>query len=419
MATPKTLTELSALIHEHTTKVEAYYTTHNLPAPSFHPSTPLKTVLPSDIETSRQIVLEAMDELTALMLGPVECLIPPPNAWICVTALQRFGIAKSFPITESSTFGEIAQKCSISESDTRRIVRQAIAFYIFTEPSPGVIAHTAASKALAQLPAVGAFIDFIAGEMLPASTRLVDAMQKWPGSEEPNEAGFALSEGTDFAMMEVVTRDPKRAQCIGTAMTFLHSRPEYDVKYLLDTFPWDNAARGVLVDVGGAKGDVAVDICRALPDVKCVVLDKPEVISGAVVPDDVAGRIEFRGHDFFEKCDVRADVYLLRHVLHDWSDKYAAKILGNLVPSLRTGARICVMDMCLPAPGSVSPFRGRVARNSVLYMKGIQNAKERDEEDFRQLFESVDSRFRFDEVIKPEGSALALICVTWMGENGV
>jgi hypothetical protein len=329
-------------------------------------------------------------------------------------------------------------------------VRQAIAFYIFTELSPGVVAHTAASKALALFPPAGVFIDFIAGEMLPASTRLVDAMVKWPGSEEVNECGFNIAEGTDLAMMEVVTRDTKRAQCIGTAMTFLHSRPEYSVKYLLDNYPWDNAARGVLVDIGGAKGDVAADICRGMPDIKCVVLDKPEVISGVVVPEDVVGRMEFVGHDFFEKCEVKADVYLLRHVLHDWSDKYAAKILENLVPSLRTGARVCVMDMCLPAPGSVSPFKSRVARsvellyflipilflvfrlgrslmkvlirefrNSDLYMKGIQNAKERDEEDYVRLFESVDSRFRVDEVIKPEGSALALICVTWVGEDGV
>jgi hypothetical protein len=49
----------------------------NLPSPSFSTSTPLRTFLPSEIEASRQAVLEANDELTALLLGPVESLIPP------------------------------------------------------------------------------------------------------------------------------------------------------------------------------------------------------------------------------------------------------------------------------------------------------------------------------------------------------
>jgi hypothetical protein len=98
--------------------------------------------------------------------------------------------------------------------------------------------------------------------MLPASTRLVDAMCKWPGSEEPTEAGFALSEGTNLPMMEVVTKDPKHAQRIGTAMTFLHSRPAYNIHYMLDNFSWGDTVHGTLVDIGGAKGNVAAKICR-------------------------------------------------------------------------------------------------------------------------------------------------------------
>jgi hypothetical protein len=51
-------------------------------------------------------------------------------------------------------------------------------FCIFQEPSPGVVAHTAASKALAEIPPVGDFISFLGEEMVPSLLRIVDAMTK-------------------------------------------------------------------------------------------------------------------------------------------------------------------------------------------------------------------------------------------------
>ena len=79
-------------------------------------------------------------------------------------AIQRFGIATCFPITETSTFAEIARACGIPESDTRRILRFAMTFYIFQELSPGVVAHTAASKALAEIGPLGQTVGMLVWE---------------------------------------------------------------------------------------------------------------------------------------------------------------------------------------------------------------------------------------------------------------
>ncbi|KAJ8065081.1 hypothetical protein OCU04_005793 [Sclerotinia nivalis] len=68
---------LAAKIQEHTSKVDEYLASNNLPSPSFDVSCPVRLSLPPEIQTSRNAVLEASDELTALMLGPVESLIPP------------------------------------------------------------------------------------------------------------------------------------------------------------------------------------------------------------------------------------------------------------------------------------------------------------------------------------------------------
>lgn len=84
MASTSRIIELSASIHEHTTKVDAYLAANNLPTPSFDTSCPPKLLLPPEIQASRDAVLEATDELTALMLGPVESLIPPVDTPLCL-----------------------------------------------------------------------------------------------------------------------------------------------------------------------------------------------------------------------------------------------------------------------------------------------------------------------------------------------
>lgn len=56
-------------------------------------------------------------------------------------------------------------------------------------------------------------------------------------------------------------------------------------------------------------------------------------------------------------------------------------------------------------------------RASDLYMKGFQNAKERDATDCAQLFESVDSRLKILEIKSRKGSFLSLVCAVWEGED--
>lgn len=284
-------------------------------------------------------------------------------SWVCLAAIQRFGLAKSFPPGSTSTFGEIARACSIPESDARRILRQAMTFYIFHEPIAGVVAHTAASKALAEIPPVEAFMGFISDEIFPALARLVEAMIKWLGSEETHHTGFALVYGTNVPMMEVASQDPRRAKQMGMAMSFLNSRAGKEVRYLAENFAWGSADEGLLVDVGGSNGSVAVELAECLPKMRFVVQDKPEVIKDVLVPEILQKRLQFMAHDFFEEQPVKgADIYLLRSILHDWPDKYAAKILSNLIPALKKGARVLVCDICLASPGELSPYRARESR---------------------------------------------------------
>jgi hypothetical protein len=58
-------------------------------------------------------------------------------------------------------------------------------------------------------------------------------------------------------------------------------------------------------------------------------------------------------------------------------------------------------------------------RASDMAMKEVQNAKERDADDWAGLFEMTDRRFVMREIREPKGSDLAIIVAEWVVEDQV
>lgn len=83
-------------------------------------------------------------------------------------AIYRYGWAHSFPVGETATFAQIAEKSGRDEVEVRRFLRWAMTYRVFTEPEPGVVAHTAASKALAQRPLFHQWVGMWLEELGPA-----------------------------------------------------------------------------------------------------------------------------------------------------------------------------------------------------------------------------------------------------------
>jgi ubiquinone/menaquinone biosynthesis C-methylase UbiE len=157
---------------------------------------------------------------------------------------------------------------------------------------------------------------------------------------------------------------PERAKIFATAMSWHVQLPGYSPQYLIDHFPFGSGDITV-VDVGGGIGHIARALVDHCPTVQCVVQDRAEVISQAeqALPVNLQGCIRFQTHDFFQSQPVHgADVYLLRHVLHDWSNKYARKILQALIPALKPGAKVVLNDRVIPGYGEAHYLKEREAR---------------------------------------------------------
>lgn len=234
---------------------------------------------------------------------------------------------------------------------------------IFKEPRKGVVAHTPASKALNEHPMLRACLGQLCEELWPAASRTIDAMVKWPGSEEPSQTGFSYANNTDDPFFVDLGKNPYRAKRFADSITLFHMKPGFEHSHIVENYDWAAVGNGLLIDVGGSHGTVSQAIAESFPNIRCIVEDLPEVIKTANIPEGLANRFEFIAHDFFTEQPIRgADIYLLRWVLHDRSDKYALKIVKSLIPALKHGAKVVVNEFCLPEPGEMTPYQEKQAR---------------------------------------------------------
>ncbi|KAJ8131015.1 hypothetical protein O1611_g2611 [Lasiodiplodia mahajangana] len=243
-------------------------------------------------------------------------------------------------------------------------------------------------------------------------------MSQFPGSEEPNETGFTVANNTNKPIHEFMADFPGRSARFANMMRAFTVGNAFDLKYVADSYPWDQHNGGTVVDVGGSQGFVCVELARKLPSMKFVVQDLEPVISDAQdqIPSDVADRISLMAHDFFLPQPVRdADVYFFRWIFHNWSDKYAIKILKNTIPALKPGAKVIINDAILLEPGKMPKAMEARVRSFDVVMSSIQNAKERELAEWIELFRRADERFEFEGVTTPPGSQLSLLVATWKG----
>lgn len=276
-------------------------------------------------------------------------------------AIVRFGLTNFPDGKEEVTFSELAAACGLNESEVRRLLRHAMAFHIFIEPRKGYVAHTAASKRLAH-PLMKAWISFATEELWPSATKAVDALQKWPDAQEPNETSFNLAHNTESIFFAEIAKDSARDVRYADAMGWFTSGPGFEPTGLVETIPWHKYE--TVVDVGGNTGLVSKAIAEKNSSVRFIVQDRPEPVAEGrkALPRELNGRIEFMEHDLFEEQPVSADAYVLRWILHDWSDKYAIKILRALIPALKPGAKVILNEFVLPPPGVGSAYQSKMLR---------------------------------------------------------
>ncbi|KAL8704965.1 MAG: hypothetical protein Q9201_001911 [Fulgogasparrea decipioides] len=417
--TTSRIVALAEDIKANTAKLDEYLEKNNLPRPSFDADAPLMYQLPPDIAAAQEALTAALDELYWLNQGPIQTVVGKSFATsIGLRTILRYNIQSLVPLDSGATFQELADKTGLPVKKLTRLLRHGMTDHFFREAKPGYVKHTAATKALALVPKLAPWSLMGMCEVGPAKMHLVDAVAKWPESEEPEHAGFNLANNTSKPMFEFFEEDPERMNRFKDAMSFLQTFPGLQNSYVLKGFDWASLGNGLVVDVGGSHGLVSQDIAREFPSLRFIVQDLPKVIEDAKtkVPAELADRVTFMAHDMFTEQPVKdADVYYFRWIFHDWSDKYCIKILKSLVPALKPGARIIFSERCLEPPCTLPPRQERWNRESDITMFAMSNSPERDQDDWEELLQATNSKLKLEKVKRIPDAKLDVIITRWEG----
>ena len=211
---------------------------------------------------------------------------------------------------------------------------------------------------------------------------LADAALHWGGeayaawsetaqSLQTGESGFKKRYGKKF--FDWLQDRPEELKSYHRAMS---AYAKHDYHSLGDSV--DFGVHDSILDAGGGDGELTFALLRAFPNLTATVLDRPEVVKAAGVPDNLASRCRFVSGDLFREWPIGADAVVLARVLHDWPDDEAALILDRARAAMPEGGALYLVEMVLDD----SSGAGGLLDLNMLVMTG---GAERTGEQFRGL----------------------------------
>jgi len=184
------------------------------------------------------------------------------------------------------------------------------------------------------------------------------------------------------ALFDFLADHPEKAAIFDRAMGGIHIG---ETEALLDAAELSDV--DTLVDVGGGNGSVLQNALRRYPELQGVLFDLPGVVERAreeMERDGLGRRCELVPGNFFEAVPEGGDLYLLRHIIHDWDDERSRTILANVRAALPETGRVLVAECVLPR-GNTESF----AKWLDLTMMVLPGGRERTEAEYRDLFRAA------------------------------
>lgn len=403
-------------------KLDAYLEAQNLACPSFDDDT--LDQLPDELQDERWAFANDVNELKQLSRGATQTTLDCAFSWTDALGLRvvyHYKLANAVPLDGTASYAEIATASGLKEDLCRRFIRLAMGSHVFTEDlETQRVRHTASSRRLVTdqgfSDAVGLEID----ELGPASSRLIDVWEKHQQDvAEPDQSAFSMFNETNKPIFAFLASQPERAQRFGGAMRYFTKGESWDLRHILASFDWPSIDQpgAQVIDIGGGNGQISQYLARHTKHVHYIVQDLAHMISQAPsqLPGDLKDRIEFVEHDFFTPQTTEPPAaFVMRYILHNWADKYATRILQNIVPAMRKGTKFLIYEYVLP-DRPATDLAGRFGFQMDAIMATIFNAQERTAAEYERVLKGADPRYVVESVCRPEGSTMSIVQVGWMG----
>ncbi|KAF8509859.1 O-methyltransferase-domain-containing protein [Hysterangium stoloniferum] len=333
------------------------------------------------------VISEASSTLLAAALHLV-ALVRPPSITIAtagtsyyLSAALRVAIEANVPEIlrtagpEGLHTKQISEKNGIDSGKLARILRFLCTHHIFRELSPDVFTNNRLSSLVDTMKApdeilknplekydgttgMAALVTHCADEDAKGAAYIWETLsdQTTAHSEEPNASPMCRAFNTDKTIWSWFeeSHNALRLRRFGVAMAGVNSTQSENS--LLQDFDWGSLTPGsIVVDVGGGIGVSCLVLARAFPHLKFVIQDRAPVLENAYKVCIIClkaiscGQVIFQTHDFFTEQPVKnAAVFILKQILHDWSDKYAQQIVARLREASTSMTSLVVVDHMTP-----------------------------------------------------------------------
>ncbi|MEU9196602.1 methyltransferase [Streptomyces hundungensis] len=242
---------------------------------------------------------------------------------------------------------DVAAEAGAQPQPMARLLRALAGLGVVKEHAPGSFSVTQAGRFLdsARPDSLATFVRVFTD---PVATR---AWEHLDISVRTGDVAFDEVFGSDF--FSHLSQHPELSQAFNTAMSQATSVVAATLPYAFDFARFTS-----VTDVGGGDGTLLAAVLDAHPTLTGVVHDTAEGL--AQTPQTLrrhglTGRCTPIAGDFFHSVPKGSDLYLIKSVLHDWSDAQVVTILGNCRAVLPPGGRVLIVEPVLPEAADSDP----------------------------------------------------------------
>lgn len=142
--------------------------------------------------------------------------------------------------------------------------------------------------------------------------------------------------------------------------------------------------KGVICDLGGGQGVLLGALLDAHPELHGVLIESAAVLDqarGYLRTRGLEHRVELVEGDLLGRVETKADVYLLKWILHDWDDATCLRIIRSVAATMPPGSRLVVVEGMQPH-NTVDP---RFSVIDLQMLVATENGRERSAEELAAL----------------------------------
>jgi hypothetical protein len=272
--------------------------------------------------------------------APIRVLQLATGRWVAhiVGVAAELGLADMVQ-TGPKTAEQLADAAGLHAPSLYRLLRALASVGVFTEQEDGRFAQTAMSDALRS------DVSYSMRGLARMANRPWTIVA-WMNLEHSVRTGIsAFEEAYGTGVFDYLTQHAVEMQIFAQAMSSFSAQIGAAV-----ADAYDFSEIQTLADIGGSHGMVLALILASNPAMRGILFDLPGVIEGSsdfLKSRGMHQRIDLKGGNFFESVPEGADAYLLKHVLHDWSDEDCLRILKNIYAAAKPATKLLLVEFIL------------------------------------------------------------------------